>query len=441
MFINCNKFELMKNKVLSFLILLLVTGGCNLFNKQKSPVVGYNSLSLKNLIIKAVSGDTNANNLLNGFTDLQLPVNNNFDTLIVDSLKIKTGKKFFVVLLNNPNPIYNRFAVYDSMLNIYLLDKSLNGYVNESIISLPIPEGTGGQGGISNGQAKNKTQIFVKVSESFISRDILSVNRMTLYGITDTSAFIAFRSYVRLSEPAQAGRPPVEFNQQIVSFSADRIITALSSTQNSPLSNKTDLFLYDFKSCRYTSSNLPTPEGMSGQAGNIFDNFVINQINNYNNTPDKPEITDKKSLYGSVGIDLGVDTIKNTGNIKSKSGYNLTLPDNWKSLNNLTVQDYLKKGIEGTKYINEVIGASIFIAALPPGDSAENYVNYKFNNSTAGKYLVKYIDKIISRKDFVQIFEYTCGLKKYLLILTASKYTYEQNKNDYQAIINSFVIN
>jgi len=264
---------------------------------------------------------------------------------------------------------------------------------------------------------------------------------MTLYGITDTSAFIAFRSYVRLSEPAQAGRPPVEFNQQIVSFSADRIITALSSTQNSPLSNKTDLFLYDFKSCRYTSSNLPTPEGMSGQAGNIFDNFVINQINNYNNTPDKPEITDKKSLYGSVGIDLGVDTIKNTGNIKSKSGYNLTLPDNWKSLNNLTVQDYLKKGIEGTKYINEVIGASIFIAALPPGDSAENYVNYKFNNSTAGKYLVKYIDKIISRKDFVQIFEYTCGLKKYLLILTASKYTYEQNKNDYQAIINSFVIN
>ena len=37
----------------------------------------------------------------------------------------------------------------------------------------------------------------------------------------------------------------------------------------------------------------------------VFDSFVIDQIKNYKDIFDKPEITDKKSFYESVGIDIG----------------------------------------------------------------------------------------------------------------------------------------
>jgi uncharacterized protein YceK len=393
----------MKKAVL-LIIAAILLGGCSSLNKPKIAHNSFSSYDLKNIVLKAISGDTIANKQLTNLVDLKLPINNDYNTIVIDSLVTKAYKKYLTVLINYPNPIYNRFAIYDTLLNVYLIDKSLNGYINEAVINL-------------------NDKKLVTISESFISKDILQVSRISVYQLNDSSANLSLRTFTKLVDPK------ITFNQKIIEFSSDSIKTELSSSKISPLSGKTDLFTFEQRKKKYISKDT------------LFDNFVLNRINNFKSYSDKPEISDKKSLYASVGIDVDIDTIKNTGNIKNEQGYTLTLTDNWKTLKNISITDFLKTAFKGTKYINELIGAHISVVALPAGDSSENFIAYKLTNSAAGKYKVRYSEKVVSKKDYVQFFEYSCGTKKYLLILTVSKYTYEKFKTDYDNIINSFSIN
>ncbi len=393
---------LLKYKIIFFTFLFLIPG-CSLFNKYKESSKNYYTSDIKNLIHNAISGDTAANKKLGNFTDLNIPANTDFNSFSVDSVIINSGKKYYLALIGFPNPIYNRFAVYDSTLRLYLLDKSLNGYLIDSILNL------------------NKRKI-VRVSESFISKDTLKVNRLSLFLISDSTAKLVFRTFTKLVEPKN------KFTQTVTEFNSDRIRTEMESTKESEISNKADVFLFDYDKSKYISTN------------NIFDNFVTNQIRNFNLKPEKPEITDLKSFYASVGIDINVDTLKTTSNTKDRLGYTLTLPDNWRTIRNLSITDYLKDATAGTKYMNDQIGSSISVIMIPPEDSAEMYINYKLNNQTNGKYKVRFSDKIPMRKDFVQFFEFSCGSSKYILILTASKYTYDEYKQIFQSIINSFTI-
>jgi hypothetical protein len=390
-------------KAATLIILTLLIGGCSLLNKPKPLQPSFNSGTLKELVLRAISGDTSTNRELSNLVDLNIPINNDYDSLVIDSINIKSNKKYFIVLINYPNPIYNRFAIYDTSLNMYLIDKSLNGYINESALNL------------------NEEKL-IRISESFISKDVLQVRRISLYQLSDTPASLIFRTYTKLIESK------VTYNQKIVEFTKERITTELSSSKTSAISGKSDIFMYDSAKAEYISTD------------STFDKFVLNQIKDYTSNSDKPEITDKKSLYSSVGIDIDLDSIKNTGNVRSAHGYTLTLTDNWKTLKNISITNFIKTPLQGTKYINDVIGACISIIELPGGDSSENYISYTLSNSSAGKYRVKYSDKIDSQKDFVQFFEYTCGSKRYLLILTASKYTYDKYKDDFKDIINSFSI-
>jgi len=394
----------MKLKIfLPIIFFSFILSGCKILNQHSTELPNYNSRSISNLIIKAINGDTLSNQKLGNFTDLSLPALNIYNSFSVDS--IKAGKKkYYLALITFPNPIYNRFAIYDTALNQYLIDKSLNGYIIDTVIYI-------------NG--KN----LVKVSENFRTKNILTLNRMSLYQITDSSANLIFRSFTRLIEPK------AEYSQEITDFSDDRIITNLSSNINSPISNKSDVFIFNYTKMEYISPN------------GIFDNFAKNEIENFKVKNEQPEIKDKNTYYASVGIDIGLDTIKTTGNTKDSKGYSLTLPDNnWKVLHDFAITGFVNKEFKGTRYLNEIIGASISVILIPSQDSAEMFENYHLDNITKGKYKVRYSDKVLFRKDFVQFFEFTCSDKKYILILQASKHTYDEFKTMYQGIINSFTI-
>ncbi len=394
----------MRNKAaISLLISCLLISGCSLFNKPKTPSKIFYASDIKNLIQKAISGDTTANKTLSYFADIHIPSNDDYNAFSIDSMTINSGKKYFLILLSFPNPIYNRFAIYDSTLRLFLLDKSLNGHLSDSVFNL------------------DKRNV-IRVSESFISKDTLQVNRVSLFLINDSTATLAFRTFTKLVEPK------MEFTQTITEISDDRIKTEFNSSKESSITNKADVFLFDYSKRKYISQN------------NLFDNFVISRIANFNIKPEKPELTDIKSMYASVGIDIDIDTIKTTANTKDRLGYTLTLPENWKTIKELALTDFLKEETKGTKYLNDQIGASISVMTIPLKDSAEMYVNYRLNLSTTGKYKVRFSDKIQMRKDFVQFFEFSCGTNKFILILKASKYTYETYKDIYQSIINSFTI-
>jgi len=392
----------MKKRYAIYILAAVLISGCSFFGK-KSTQSYLNGIALKSLVQKAMNGNSSADSVLQNIVDLSLPVNNNYNSFDVDSVYSFRGHKFYYVLLTFPNPFYNRLAFYDSTFSMYLLDKSLTGFVNTSII-------------------KNNNKIYLAAIEDFKSKDILELNRLSLFQITDSSVSLVFRDFTKLVSPAD------EFSQSIYKISEDRIITNCTSSKASPIAGKGDVFEFNYSLNKYVSPN------------EIFSKYIAEQINSFKHEPEKPEITNYNSALESVGIDPALDTLKSASNTMNNEGYSLTLTENWKSIKDISITDFLKTKMRGTRYINDSLGTTISVIMIPAVDSAEMFINYPLNNITLGKYKVRYSDKIELKTDFVQFFEYFCGNKKYILILKASKYTYKDYKDIYQYIINSFTI-
>src|SRR3970282_2932715 len=108
------------------LVLIIIFSGCGRKESTNSSEK-VNTADIKALVIKALNSDTAANDKLGNLFDYALPPNKNkYNSIIADSL-IAGKKVYFFVLLENQEPLYNRFAVYDSLLTPLLIDKSLNG--------------------------------------------------------------------------------------------------------------------------------------------------------------------------------------------------------------------------------------------------------------------------------------------------------------------------
>src|SRR3970040_1071119 len=110
------------------LVLIIIFSGCGRKeNTNSSEKV--NTADIKALVIKALNSDTAANNKLGNLFDYTLPPSKNkYNSIIADSLM--AGKKvYFFVLLENQEPLYNRFAVYDSNFTPLLIVKFLKGNI------------------------------------------------------------------------------------------------------------------------------------------------------------------------------------------------------------------------------------------------------------------------------------------------------------------------
>lgn len=388
-------------KIIALLFLLLISLefiSCNKQDDLYSP--RYTEDQLRSFVYDAVRGDKNANDTLAGLIDYSLPVNEKFNNLDIKKITSSMGKQFFTVLLEYPNPVYNRLAIYDSALNPVLVDKSINGKLSLSFRTF-------------------NNNSFIELKEEFLSKDVLELSRLTLYSL-DTTASIAFRCFSRLITPRNS------FYQTISEISNDRIRTDITSLKSSNTNGKSDIFTFDYKLKMYKSNE------------NIFDSIVRNEINQITKTVERPEITDERSALQSAGIITDGDTITNTSNNKPKQGFSITLTEGWKELTNININAYSKRNLQGSKYENSELGAKFFIAQIGDTENAEDYFEYNFLNVYEGRYKVRFTDKIETTKYFIQFFEFSCGSKRYVLIFESSKYTYDQYKKIYEDITNSF---
>lgn len=313
----------------------------------------------------------------------------------------QTNKTFFTLILEYPNPVYNRFAIYDSALQLILMDKSLNGRIGMKTIDI-------------------NDQHFIQVEESYISKDVLNLERVSLYS-TDPTACLCFRTFTKLKTPKN------EFFQTIADISSDTIKTNITSSKRSPIRNKPDIFIYNVNQKKYISTD------------QIFYNFIKVELEKFKKTSNKPEITDMRSLMHSLGIKNNTDTLTSAVFANNKPGYYLPFDDTWKEVKDLQLSGLAIRLI-GNKYYNPKMGTNIFVAELTDGNSAEVFTKTGLRNIIQGKYRVRYSDKIMQGKYYVQYFEFSCGTRKYLMIFEASKYTYEKYKDTYQEIINSFLM-
>jgi hypothetical protein len=387
-----------KNIILILISLLIF--GCAKSNKENTKPA-LNETSLNEIVLNAINGKKIYNDSLSGLIDYSLPLNSEYNDIKIDKVVSPFNKVFFVLLLEYPNPVYNRFAIYDSALHLMLMDKSLNGNIRMKTFNA------------------DKKQ-FIEVDESYLSKDVLEINRLSLY-VIDSTASLGFRDFSKLATPAN------EYFQIITEISNGRINTNITSTKKSLINDKSDTFIYDSAQKKYLS---PVQ---------TFNNYVKGQVTGFKSKSEKPEISDEKSLLQSLGIVKDADTIKTASNLNSNSGYYLTIDEGWKEIKNLSLSG-LAIRLKGNKYYNPTMGTNIFVAELPDGNPAEVFVKTGLRNIIQGKYRVRYSDKLVQRKFYVQYFEFSCGEKKYLMIFEASKFTYEKYKDIYQDIINSFVI-
>lgn len=211
-----------------------------------------NKSEIQQLVVDALSGDTEANSKLHSLIDSEHIGKTDYNQLYIDSLTAN-NKYYFSVLLEYFNPTFNLFAIYDSDFNLYLIDKSLNGYLNSTWTLID-------------------NRIFVFVQEKFLTKDVLSIERFSIYEVFDNSAVLVYRALSHFENDK------INSSQTVGSISESYILTKMSSKTDNTINDRVDTFYFNAESKNYISKS------------NLFNNYVKQQIEGFSWTIVKPEI-------------------------------------------------------------------------------------------------------------------------------------------------------
>ena len=382
------------------LFTVLFTVSCN---EQKNEVQQkVSGPALYKLVIDALWGSEKANYNLSELVKSNSPINAAYNQLTLDSIVTESSKKFYYVLIEYPNPLYNLLSVYDEYLNLYLHDNSLNGNI------------------VAKWQTISAKQYLV-ASENFITKDFLKLSRLSLYRFIDGKFYLVFRSFNRFVNANNI------YDQEIKNITDTSIVTRITSKSRSKLNNKTDTFTYNIKEHRYISNK------------NIFSNFVLNEIS------DASWITEKPELTIETFENEGAESLNNDQNTKENVKAEmkilpLSLNSDWNDAVRISITEHLKSKLDGYRYINEKLGSQITVIPLPEGSNGTQFVKYNFGQFTKGKYHIRSTEMIEVGNNFIQLFEHSCRDKLFILILEVPKYTYGNNKKLYNDIVSSFSI-
>ena len=374
-----------KIKLYSIIILLALTlVGCSDDDFTNEEV---NGQALKSLVDSALKGSIAANQRLSGLVDADKIIKENYNQLKIDSITFN-GNKFYSVLVEYPNPKLNILAIYDHYLNFYLLDKSLNGNLAE-------------EWKIFGGKT------FLVVSEKFKSKDLLKLERTSMYTMEKGKWRLTFRFFTRFEIDKRV------YTQEIKKYSSDKIETAIKSSDKN-LTSTGDTFLFNENSGRFSSNE------------NIFSKYIESQVKDFNWVPTNPQ--------------LGTTSDKKSEPLTQKGDYVLSITSDWKEIDDMTLTSKFHEDLYGDRYVNPKLGASISVASIDYISSAEDYCKYNFNVRRSVNYVIR-DSGIIEQGIYVaRILEHSCNSKKYLVIFECSKNAYEQNKAQLDKIINSFSI-
>ena len=374
-------------KIRLILIILIFIGALFCCSDNNSKFEEVNGNTLKLLVDSALKGSITANQRLSGLIDADNIIKENYNQLKIDSITID-GKKFFSILAEYPNPKLNILAIYDNYLNFYLLDRSLNGNLS--------------------GEWKTfDSKIFLVVSEKFKSKDLLKIDRKSLYALQTGKWKLTFRFYTRFEIDKRV------YTQEIKTFSPDKIETSIKPMDKNLTSNG-DTFLFNESSGKYLSNE------------NIFGKYIVNQVKEFNWIPTNPQ--------------LGITTVEIPKPGFNKGDYILSVNSDWKEIDDMTLTSKFHKDLYGDRFVNPKLGAAISVASIDYVSSAEDYCKYNFSVRRSVNYVIRDSGLIEQGIYVARIIEHSCNSKKYLLIFECSKNAYEQNKTQIDKLIDSFSV-
>ena len=343
-----------------------------------------NSAKLRELVLQAIDRNQEASVELKGLVDAELISRKDFNNIRIDS-GLVNNKYYYSVLLEYFDPLLNRFAIYDDQLRLYLIDKSLNG-------------------NLSAQWTEKENRNFVFVQERFLTKDVLNIDRLSIYEVYDSTAGLVYRSISRLVKDKNIS------TQTIENISTDFIVTKISVRTNSNVINQTDTFYFDSDSRKYLSSK------------NLYNDYVKQEIDDFRWITTKPQIP--------------------AGNLDDNPHpkFTIDLNEEWVKLSPYNEDKLLKSSLTGTKYLNSKLKAAFTVFEVPSGKSGEEYSLYPFGSYTGDSYRKRSTEIYTMDKNYNQLFEHSCGNKKYLLLFDCPKNIFNQNKKLFDQILKSFSI-
>lgn len=354
------------------------------------------------MVESAMSGKSESNEKLGGLIDLSMPVYTNYNQLQVDSV-LSGGMLFYTVLLEFPNPAYNRFAVYDAELNLRLLDYSLNGNLNSEYLEF-------------------SDFGFYGVSENFISKDLLYLERLRLYYLGKDTTSLALKTFRAYSSPAgYMEREISEYNESMIIFNN-------SAEPDSRTMARVDTFIFNDIFYRFITRE------------NTFDTLIRKKIENFSTEKKKPEITDPGSLALSLENTGAVDPVlfNNSYNLRLFGNLLLYMPSDWSAKQDGRIAEGLVTETSGIRIENPSHSGGFNIIQLEENESFDLYFSYPFEETQQTNFTMEYTAPIISGGRVNQYFGLHCAGSKYLIVLTASEQVFNSQRHDFDYIIRSF---
>jgi hypothetical protein len=238
---------MLKSLTVIITIIAITFPGCN-SNREKK----IDSTILRQTIEQAIAGDYDANVKLHGMISTKQIGKSDYNQLTIDSFRIDK-RSYYSVLLEYPDPTLNLFAIYDEDFNLYLLDKSLNGNLSAEWVQMG-------------------TRNFVFLQERFLTKDVLSLDRLSIYEVKNNSANLIYRSLSRFVQGNEISYQTIE------SVTKEFILTKMSELNDKSLDNQPDTFYFNAKYDRYLSK------------WNLFNTYVKQKIKEFGWVTIKPQI-------------------------------------------------------------------------------------------------------------------------------------------------------
>lgn len=388
----------MKHLPKIFLILfILIISSCNKEIKQNNSV--FDGTELKKLVEQSLQKH-NTNNKLSGLFTYVAENYSTYNNIFIDSIQVDKNK-FYSILVENQNPIYNLFAIIDKNKKLFLKDESLNGYLNSN-------------------WKKAGSKIFAVVDESFRSKDIIQLDRISYYSIDSLGVNLVLRQFTKIKTPQK------EADQIIVFVSDTSIHTEIFDSSATSRPEK-DNFRFNVSKNKYLSNK------------NKFDTLVVNEINGLNIDVQEPQIIDYQSIRNLLK-EINVPANADSSVLINDNDFEIKFDNQWKKLGSYTIANLLKKETQGFKFINTKIGAGISMFKITPNDSLEGYFDKALIIQTNGNKTKRETEEFEDAKNRYKLYEYSCPTKKIILIFEAPKATYENYRDIFNNIFKSFKV-
>lgn len=387
-------------KYLLILFASIILFGCSEEDEGKKINIGFREF--RSAVFRAIEGHTTANDSLKGLIDPALPLATSINQIVIDSIVNKDRVRFYYCLLEYPNPIYNRFAIYDSSLNLYLMDKSLNGNLT-----------------IQTAFADSLQ--YLEVFEDYISNDKIHLKRWNIYVVMDYSASLALRTFLEYNDS-------VKSMKQNVSFISRGVIATKLDVPKSVTSNYIeDEFIFNRSLLKFESLK------------NEFDRIVFDEVDNFKSNFIRHQIVDQRSALVSAGVITQVDSTLTTEKTKiSYDGFYIKIPEDWKIIRNVAITKQITRPVRGTYFLNTSLGASFSVIKIGSSDLVSFKTEPNFKSRINRDYTIKESDLMEVRKNYIQFFEISCGYSSYVVIFEVPIYTYREQRGLFESIINSF---